>query len=41
MGQVGEIMCKCQMTDDFGCPHCGGNMTDHEGYYVCACGFIE
>lgn len=41
MGQQGEIMCKCQMDEDFNCPHCGENMTDHLGCYVCGCGFID
>ena len=33
--------CECRMTDDFTCPHCNGKMTDHEGHYVCECGFID
>ena len=32
---------KLKMDNDFGCPLCGGNMTDHEGHYVCGCGFID
>lgn len=42
MGQQGEVMCKCQMSDDFGCPHCNGNMIDIEGSYICKdCDFID
>lgn len=37
-----EPPCNCKMDDDFGCPHCGGNMIDIEGHFVCRdCEFID
>jgi len=41
-GQEYTIMCKCQMNEDFNCPHCNGNMIDIEGCYICReCEFID
>lgn len=43
MGQDAHdgTMCTCRM-DDFNCPHCGGNMIDIEGCYICKdCDFID
>lgn len=39
---IEEPQCNCHMTNDFTCPHCGGNMIDVMGHYVCPdCEFID